>query len=142
MSKIGKFNAKLGYLLMLCLAFLNIVMSLVMLANGLKIGGLFWLVSVLSGVWYSHTQSIFLSVKPRYSGCMVTHILNPDQNIKRVEVYETGVLLVFKFSKYWVRLSDCQLTNRGLIIFSGQKKYLIEINDLKRKLIKKLDFES
>lgn len=141
MSKIGKFNAKLGYLLMLCLAFLNVVMSLVMLASGLKIGGLFWLVSVLSGVWYSHTQSRFLSAKPHYSGRMVTHILNPDQNIKLVEIYETGVLLVFKFSKHWVSLSDCQLTNQGLIIFSGQKKYLIEINDLKRKLIKKLDFE-
>lgn len=142
MSKIGKFNAKLGYLLMLCLAFLNVVMSLVMLVSGLKIGWLFWLVSVLSGIWYSHTQSRFLSAKPRYSGRMVTHILNPDQNIKRVEIYETGVLLVFRFSKHWVSLSDCQLTNQGLVIFSGQKKYLIEINDLKRKLIKKLDFES
>lgn len=142
MSKIGKFNAKLGYLLMLCLAFLNVVMSLVMLVSGLKIGWLFWLVSVLSGIWYSHTQSRFLSAKPCYSGRMVTHILNPDQNIKRVEIYETGVLLVFRFSKRWVSLSDCQLTNQGLVIFSGQKKYLIEINDLKRKLIKKLDFES
>lgn len=142
MSKIGKFNAKLGYLVMLCLAFLNVVMSLVMLVSGLKIGAIFWLVSVLSGIWYSHTQSRFLTAKPRYSGHMVTHILNPDGAIKRVEIYEAGILLVFKFSKRWVKLSDCQLTNEGLSISAGRKSYLIKINDLKRKLIEKLDFES
>lgn len=142
MSKIGKFNAKLGYLLMLCLAFLNVVMSLVMLASGLKIGALFWLVSVLSGIWYSHTQSRFLTAKPRYSGYMVTHILNPNEAIKRVEIYETGVLLVFKFGKRWVQINNCHLTNQGLSISTGQKKYLIKINDLKRKLIEKFDFRS
>lgn len=142
MSKIGKFNAKLGYLVMLCLAFLNVVMSLVMLVSGLKIGALSWLVSVLSGIWYSHTQSRFLTAKPRYSGHMVTHILNPNETIKRVEIYETGVLLVFKFSKCWVQINNCHLTNQGLSISTGQKKYLIKINDLKRKLIEKFDFRS
>lgn len=141
MSKIGRINAKLGYLIMLCLAFLNVLMSLIMLVLGLKIGALFWLLSVLSGIWYSHTESSFLTAKPRNSGQMVTRIIKTDYDkLKCVEIYPSGVLLRFRFRKLWLSLNACQLTNQGLVIYISKIKYLIKINDLKRKLIKKLDF--
>lgn len=141
MSKVGRINAKLGYLIMLCLAFLNVLMSLIMLVSGLKIGALFWLLSVLSGIWYSHTESSFLTAKPRNSGQMVTHIVNTGYDkLKGVEIYQSGVLLCFRFHTLWLSLNTCQLTNRGLVIYTRKIKYLIKINDLKRKLIEKLDF--
>lgn len=141
MSKFGRINAKLGYLIMLCLAFLNVLMSLIMLVSGLKIGALFWLLSVLSGIWYSHTESSFLTAKPRNSGQMVTHIINTGYDkLKCVEIYQSGVLLCFRFHKLWLSLNACQLTNRGLVIYTRKIKYLIEIDDLKRNLIEKLDF--
>ena len=72
---------------------------------------------------------------------MVTHIINTGYDkLKCVEIYQSGVLLCFRCHKLWLSLNACQLTNRGLVIYASKIKYLIKINDLKRKLIEKLDF--
>lgn len=142
MSKIGRFNAKLGYCIMLCLAFLVTVFSLILLVSGDKYGFIFWLLSVLIGIWYSHTESSFLTAKPHNIGSMVTHIVNTGyENLRCVEIYQTGVLLRFMHHTKWLSLNACKLDNQGLTIYVGKDVYLIQIDDLKRKLIEKLDFE-
>lgn len=141
MSKIGRFNAKLGYCIMLCLAFLVTVFSLILLVSGNKYGFIFWLLSVLIGIWYSHTESSFLTAKPHNIGSMVTHIVNTGyKKLECVEIYQTGVLLRFMHHTKWLSLNACKLDNQGLTIYVGKDVYLIQINDLKRKLIEKLDF--